>query len=91
MAIAARGAGEVHLYSGVCVLLVGGISGLFMGSAEGIMEAVKTSLPFGLVSSALSGAIDSEWIHMLVAAAVTGLVLASAARWSPSLFKGKEG
>ena len=91
MAIAARGAGEVHLYSGVCVLLVGGVSGLFMGNAEGLMDAIQTGLPFSLVSSVLSGMTEGEGIHLIASAAVTVLVLAGAIGCSASLFKGKEG
>jgi ABC-type transport system involved in cytochrome c biogenesis permease component len=88
MAIAARGTGEVHLYSGVCVLLVGGASGLFMGNAEGLIQTLQTSLPFGLVSSALSeSSIAGDAAYLAAATIVTLAVLAAAIAWSTALFR----
>lgn len=91
MAIAARGAGEVHLYSGICVLLLGGASGLFMGKLDGFMETLSSGFPSGLVSSALSEAVlEGGALHVLAATGVTLLVVAGVMFWSESLIRGGE-
>lgn len=91
MAVAAGSSGEVHLYSGLSVLAVAGMSGIFFegGSA---MQSLGNSLPFGVLKDGLSGA--SAWTqapYILASAIVTSLVLGSAVLLSGRLFSNKGG
>jgi len=89
MATAAGSSGEVHLYSGLCVLGIAGLSGLFFSHGSATMDAIASGLPFGALKDGLAASsLGVGAVHLVVAGGVTVLVLAAAIAMSSRLFGG---
>ena len=88
VAMAAGGSGEVHLYSGICVLGVAGLSGLFFGGSSPLIDSASNVLPFGVLATGLSQTATSTIIGPVIASALaTALLVALAVSGSSRLFR----
>ena len=88
VAMAAGGSGEVHLYSGICVLGVAGLSGLFFGGSSPMIDSISNILPFGVLASGLSQTATDAAVGPIIASVfATALLMALAAFGSSRLFR----